>query len=92
MGDEGNKRIILARRARFVAAAIASLSVAATADGCAGGTGSIGADDGGTNLPDGADPKPCLAPRQEPPDAGPDDDGGKDAEPQPCLIAPLDGG
>lgn len=85
MGDDDAKRIILARRARFVRAALTSAGLSAAAvHGCGGETeggprvclepsldGSADAD---------AEPQPCLG--ALPPDAG-------DAEPQPCLEPPL---
>ena len=88
MGNDGNdetRRLILARRARFVAAALASVAATTTALGasveaCGGETtqqpGTAG--DGG-NGTDGANPQPCLSPT---------------ANPQPCLSrrAPLDAG
>jgi len=89
MGDKEAKRIILARRARFVAAALAGLNAAM----CGGETD--GGSDGGTNprpclsppsVQDGG-PKPCLSPPL--PDAAADADG--DAEPQPCLAPPPGG-
>ena len=92
MGNDDAKRLILARRARFVAAAVAGIAAA-----CGGSTEDskpkpclepvlrdAGAD---------ADPKPCLTPL--PPDADVVVDAGADAdaEPQPCLSPlPPDGG
>jgi hypothetical protein len=79
MGDDDAKRIILMRRARFVAAALAGLNAAM----CGGETDGpspgqpVAVDDGGT-------PQPCLSPIV-PPDAGGSD---ADAAPQPCL-SPL---
>lgn len=84
MGDQEAKRIILARRARFVAAALAGLNAAM----CGGKS------DSGTPQPcldfaeDGGNPRPCLTPQQQE-DAGRD----ADAEPQPCLAPqPEDAG
>ena len=89
MGDEESKRIILARRAKFVAAALVGLNAAM----CGGETSepqpclSVALDDGGS-------PQPCLTPaldasRQDAADAAAD----ADAEPQPCLAPlPPDGG
>ena len=95
MGDEEAKRIIFARRARFVAAAVAGLNLAM----CGGKS-----EDGDPQPclsqryePDSGNPQPCLSQRD--PDAGRDradaadasDDA--DAEPQPCLSPPPpDGG
>jgi hypothetical protein len=86
MGDDDAKRLILARRARFVAAALAGVAGVAVACG-----GSI----------DDADPQPCLSPPYQPRDAGSGTDAepqpcleplppdaGDDAEPQVCL-SPL---
>jgi hypothetical protein len=105
--DEKNRKLILARRARFVAAALAGVAatttLATTNEACSGGGDSV---DGGSE----ADPKPCLkvAPGEEPTGSGtgsdpgnPTDGGGGtptkdgsiskfDAEPQPCLFAPID--
>jgi hypothetical protein len=85
MGDDEAKRIILMRRARFVAAALAGLNAAM----CGGQTDSpsaclsVAADDGGT-------PQPCLTPSVQPPDASTSD---ADAAPQPCLSPiPQDAG
>ncbi|MBX3207045.1 MAG: hypothetical protein KF764_18505 [Labilithrix sp.] len=106
MGNDGNRKLILARRARFVAAALAS--VAATTTALAGALEACG---GETEEPrtEGKDagPRPCLSPTANPtpclgvalpPDAGSATDGGADdagldAEPQPCLAPrPPDGG
>lgn len=90
MGDDETKRIILARRARFVAAAIASITAAASAEACGGGTGTVDQDAGtttdGATQPndDGGTPRPCLEPPL--PDAGKDDG----SIPQPCLSRPID--
>jgi hypothetical protein len=91
MGDDESKRLILARRARFVAAALAG--VAATANACGGDAEPQpclsplydgGISDGRADAAD-ARPQPCLEPMIE--DAAkPDADA--DAEPQPCL-SPL---
>ena len=84
-GNDEAKRLILARRARFVAAALAGIAAA-----CGGSTDdtdpkpclSIQPGDGGppTDSASDAEPQPCLEPL--PPDAS------DDAEPQPCL-SPL---
>ena len=59
MGDENSKKLILARRARFVAAALASVAatttaLAASVEACGGATTEPGDMDGG--------PQPCLSP------------------------------
>src|SRR5687767_2872373 len=108
MGNDDARRILLARRARFIAAALASITatgtaVVAGAEGCGGDT----------EQSDGGDPKPCLTqkPCLEPPaqkdsstdappqaclkiapDASTDANKDADAEPQPCLSPPIDGG
>jgi hypothetical protein len=90
MGDDELKRRILARRARLVAAALASGALAAggvaVLDACGGTTTS----DAGVDAPaDG--PQVCLAPMpclDVAVDAGRDAGGDADAEPQPCL-SPL---
>lgn len=85
MSDEA-KRLILARRARFVAAAVAGIAAA-----CGGSTEDTrptpclepGIRDSGADAAD-ADPKPCLSPL--PPDASSDASDDADAGiPQPCL-------
>jgi hypothetical protein len=83
MGDEEAKRFILARRARFVAAALAGLNAAM----CGGQTDSPSACLS-IALEAGA-PQPCLT-QILPSDAGASDAGASDADaaPQPCL-APL---
>ena len=101
MGDDSARRLILARRARFVAAALASVAattgVAMSTEGCGGGVEQTGEQsDGGTSeaapqpclrkAPDAAEPQPCLDVLP------PEEDAGADAQPQPCLFAPLDGG
>lgn len=86
MGQDDAKRIILARRARFVLAAVAGLRAASgcsspepclslatddrDAGGDAGDAGRVDGGDGGTK--DAAGPN--------------------DASPQPCLVPPFDGG
>jgi hypothetical protein len=105
MGNDNDdaKRLILARRARFVAAALAGVAVAcggATDEGDPQPCLSIRPTDGGI---DSAKPQPCLEPSVDedagpqpclsplPPDAG--DAGDADAGPQPCLSPlPPDGG
>jgi hypothetical protein len=80
MGNDDAKRLILARRARFVAAALAGVAVA-----CGGSEAEpevclspLAPRDAGGDAAD-AQPQPCLEPTF---------DAGKDAEPQPCL-SPL---
>lgn len=106
-GDDDTRRIILGRRARFLAAALASVSagagVASATDAC-GGTVEQPAPEpclGAPYNPD-AQPQPCLSKIAE--DAGQDADAAldgasdaafdADAEPQPCLAPPpgSDGG
>ncbi len=92
-GDDA-RRLILARRARFVAAALASVAVtagvAAGTEACGGG---VEQTDAGSDaaprpcldiVPDDAAPRPCL---DIAPDASDDDAG-----PKPCLAPPLDDG
>jgi hypothetical protein len=87
MANDEAKRLILARRARFVAAAVAGIAAA-----CGGATDDTKPTpclepvirDSGAD----ADPKPCLTPL--PPDASSDagGDAASDADtgvPQPCL-------
>jgi hypothetical protein len=90
MGNNDAKRLILARRARFVAAALAGVAIAcggsttddANPEPCLGPQYQPPRDAGGDA---DAQPQPCLEPPiQE--DAGADADA--DAEPQPCL-SPL---
>ena len=99
MGDDSARRLILARRARFVAAALASVAattgVAVGTEACVGGADNREEVDGGTSdaapqpclttAPDDASPQPCL-------DIELPKDAGADADPQPCLFAPLDDG
>jgi hypothetical protein len=99
---------ILARRAKFIAAAIAS----AGAIGCSDGTAQVclePAIEGGTDTKTDANadtrPMPCLdpivdtgvsdtapMPCLEPPRDTGADDVSPDAEPAPCLKMPFDGG
>lgn len=84
--SDASRPLILARRAKFIAAALASVAATAT-EAC------------------GTDPVPCLEPPLDASvqdtgvqDASVDDastkdaDENVDAEPQPCLFAPIDGG
>jgi hypothetical protein len=84
MADDA-KKTILARRARFIAAAMASATI-----GIAAPLGACGGETDGPSTSDASsegNPQPCLT--QKPPE-----DGGRDAisEPQVCLTAPLDSG
>jgi hypothetical protein len=99
--DDDVKQSILARRARFVAAALASAGIAAlAAQGCGGKSDADGSGVSQDAGSDGdAEPRACLAP---PYDAGADTgpqpcldppyDAGSDSDPQPCLFAPFDAG
>jgi hypothetical protein len=93
------KKVILARRAYFIAAALTSASIGvASSIGACGGEAEAPPRDGGADAapqpclrapPPDASPQPCLGMQQ--PDASPDaatPDAG-DAEPQPCLRAPA---
>ena len=75
MGNDDAKRLILARRARFVAAALATVTTTsigtASLEACGGGTEEIGEPDTGA-------PRPCL-----------DVEGPRDGGPQPCLSPPA---
>lgn len=91
MGDDDAKKLIMARRARFVAAALAGLA----ADGC--GKTTAPADAGSGSDPSLTAPGPCLSvPFQgfDKPDAGstdgaPPEDAAAPPTPQPCLsVAP----
>jgi hypothetical protein len=86
MDDELDRAAILKRRARLIAAALASVVGAGIAPtGCEpevveqDGGGGAGAEGQGG---EGGQPQPCLAPQI----------GGYGGEPQPCLIAPYGGG
>jgi hypothetical protein len=91
--DDEDRDAILARRNRFVSAALAGLAGASLVAAC-GGEVSTPNDAGSpqpclspTAQPDAGNdsaPQPCLSPL--PPDAG--QDAGNDATPQPCL-SPL---
>jgi hypothetical protein len=81
MGNDDAKKLILARRAKFVAAALAGMTGVATA--CGGST-----EDGKASNPNpclGVEccpenpPEPCLSPPYEPPDADAAVDGNDDA-------------
>ena len=80
-GDDEAKRIVLARRARFLAAALASVAAtgaaAAGAEACGGGV---------DQTQDAGQPQPCL---KVAPDSSQQDSGADTGVPQPCLsIAP----
>lgn len=87
MGDDDIKKLIFARRAKFVAAAVAGLNAA-----MCGGTTSQPEPclspraPGDAGLVDQGTPQPCLSAR--PDDAGTDGD----AAPQPCLTPQIDAG
>jgi hypothetical protein len=92
--DDEDREAILARRNRFVSAALAGLAGASLVAACGGEVSTPS--DAGSPQPclspmaepdasrDGSLPQPCLSPL--PPDAGRDT--GNDATPQPCL-SPL---
>ena len=91
MGNDDSKKLTLARRARFVAAALASVAATTTAAGleaCGGESSESRFDDGGADtspqpclfVPN-PNPNPCLSidsavPDVDLPDGGSDDDGG----------------
>lgn len=85
MTDDDAKRLILSRRARFVAAALASAGLVVSTANCGGETDEDGKSDaaaggsGGT----GGTPQPCLEP------AG--GSGGTGGWPEPCLGMPAGG-
>jgi hypothetical protein len=83
VGDE-DRDSILSRRARFIAAALATLTATASAcDGC--NEVVVVDDDDGV----GGQPEPCLSPK--PPDGG-GGEGGVGGVPQPCLSQVEGGG
>lgn len=84
MGNEDAKRLILARRARFVAAALASAAMACGGDTESNPNPCLSArlEDSGAKAD--AEPQPCLDPSV--PDAG------DDASPHPCLSVAADAG
>jgi hypothetical protein len=97
---------ILARRAKFIAAAIASIGVAGCSSRDAPTSTDAGATDASVDTINASDtgPVPCLEPQQDTgqedtgpmpcldplPDTGADD--ASDTEPMPCLQPPIDGG
>ena len=85
MTDDGARKRILARRAQFIAAAVASFGAASACDRCGGPSASPGPclsvsvvvpDAGATIEDDAAPPRPCLEIMDPPLDAG---------RPHPCL-------
>ena len=84
MTDDDSKRRILARRAQFVAAAVASLGAASACDRCGDSPPPLSClsvsvvvpDAGATITDDAAAPRPCLEIMDPPLDAG---------RPHPCL-------
>ena len=85
MTDHDSRRVILARRAKFVAAALAGAGIVASAQACGGETARDGTDAAGDAAPQpclkthaDAEPQPCLGAPLE------------DAQPQPCLEAPIE--
>jgi hypothetical protein len=84
--DDDAKKKILARRARFVVAALAGVSAAVA---CGGETTATG--DGGTEAGADASPMPCLSPPSQT-DASADASDAStdvDAGPQPCLVPTM---
>jgi hypothetical protein len=83
VADDRERRLILARRARFVTAALASAGLVVSAPSCGGETDDKsqhkdGSASGGT----GGTPQPCLSAPY----------GGTGGTPQPCLEPPYSGG
>ena len=91
MSNDELKKRILARRAKFVAAALAAsgLGVAAA---CGGDVTKAG--DAGTDAAADSPPQPCLSPPQSDAsfDAPSDSSADADATPQPCLVPIEDAG
>lgn len=96
--DTHDTQAILARRRRFIAAALGSLTIAASA-GCAPpqpcleyvdpdrpDNDASDSSSGGDTMSADSQPQPCLSPVL---DSGVMDE---DASPQPCLTAPQDSG
>jgi hypothetical protein len=83
MGGDEARKLILARRARFVAAAFAGVAAtcggACEPDPCL----SIAMDERDLDGGNDGTPQPCLTPEVFP-------DSGTDAQPQPCLTPPID--
>lgn len=88
MGDDGARRDILARRARFVAAALASVGLVTGAVACGGDTKRDGKRTADAGDAGDAAPEPCLG---APADASPEPCLGvtPDASPEPCLSPPA---
>lgn len=85
--NDDDRQSIIARRARFIAAALATLAGGmASSEGCSDVT--IVDDDGGTGGAGAGQPQPCLAPNI----GGAGGAGGEGGAPQPCLGMPLGGG
>jgi hypothetical protein len=91
MSNDELKKRILARRAKFVAAALAAsgLGVAAA---CGGDVSQGG--DAGTDAAVDSPPQPCLSPPQgdASADVAAEADTDADAAPQPCLVPIEDSG
>lgn len=87
--DELDRQAILARRKRFIGAALLGLAGAA-AVACSDAIDTPKGDAGTADAAADATPQPCLSPVVPPEDAGRDtgSDAGADATPQPCL-SPL---
>ena len=82
--DDDTKKLILARRAKFVAAALAAAGVTV---GASGGLPACGSDsEKSSDASNDGNPQPCLRAMVD----GGDDDEDADAEPQPCLSLALD--
>ena len=99
-GNDEAKKLILARRARFVAAAVAMNAVMCGGETDEGTQGDPRPCLSNTAMDGGAPPEPCLSPSRDPdagtpqpcldvvpPDAG--DDGRDGGVPQPCLSVPA---
>lgn len=87
--DELDRQAILARRKRFIGAALLGLASAA-AVACSDAIETPAGDAGTTDAAADATPQPCLSPVVPPEDGGKDasSDANADATPQPCL-SPL---
>lgn len=87
--DELDRQAILARRKRFIGAALLGLAGAA-AVACSDAIETPKGDAGTTDAAADATPQPCLSPVVPPEDGGKDAsaDANADATPQPCL-SPL---
>lgn len=91
MSNDEQKKRILARRAKFVAAALAASGLGAAA-ACGGDVTNAG--DAGTDAAADSPPQPCLSPPQGDAsvDAPSDSSADADAAPQPCLAPIQDAG